>query len=220
MSLDPSSRRNWLGAAVVLTAVAGLILVTSSLGLATQVGPAGRNAAGGSIAQSADLPPPPPTYQVTFTESVLPAGSNWNVTVLGVAWNSMGTSLVVFVANGSYTYIARSEAAPGNWSADGSFDVSGRPVTVAVPLVSPSIPAAGTSAAATGLALDWLLPVLGVVLFAVVAVVAVLGMARRARGPPSAPPPSSPTPTADPPLNADHPRPSGESEADPLRHML
>jgi len=215
----PSPRRNPLEVAFVLWVVAGWILVASSLAIVAPFGPTNQSASSEPVGELVVVPAAP-MYPVTFTESTLPASSNWSVSILGETWNSTAASLTLYEPNGSYNFTSHSDAAPGNWSAAGSFDVAGKPVTVPVQLVTSSLPTAGTSASAAGGPIGWLVPILGVVLVLIVAVAAVSVMARRQRGRPPAPPPGGPTTPVTQPLDAHERRPSGEVEPDPLRHML
>ncbi|HYA10088.1 MAG TPA: thermopsin family protease [Thermoplasmata archaeon] len=76
-------------------------------------------------------------YQVTFTETGLPAGTEWFVNITGQAsLSSTTTTITTHLANATYFYVVgsadlRYEAAPG------SFTVNGSSVGVAVPF-SPS----------------------------------------------------------------------------------
>ncbi len=66
------------------------------------------------------------TYPVTFTESGLPGGTTWNVTVLGGPnGSSNGTTISLALPNGSYTYKPKSSdskyaATNGSFSIDGA----------------------------------------------------------------------------------------------------
>lgn len=73
-------------------------------------------------------------YNVTFSESGLPTGTNWSVTVGSQVRTSLSTTVVFSEVNGSYSFVIGSI---GPWYAqpysNGSFMVSGAPLAVAVP---------------------------------------------------------------------------------------
>jgi hypothetical protein len=74
----------------------------------------------------------PDTYPVTFTESGLPSGTLWSVTLNGDTESSMGTSISFTEPNGGYDYtiggIAGYTAAPNS----GSAEVSGAAVSTEI----------------------------------------------------------------------------------------
>lgn len=219
--MRPLSTPRWspLRVALVLVVLFGGILVASSPAIVVSVGASNESAPaepGRELVVAAGVP----TYPVTFTESALPASSNWSVSILGETWNSTAASLVLLEPNGSYAFTSHSDVAPGNWTADGSFDVAGSPVSVPVSLVSSSLPTAGPSASATGGSIGWIGPILGVVLGLVVAVAALLGLTRRQRGRPTAPSRESTATPLPQPHDAHDRRPSEAEEPDPLGHML
>ncbi|MGI0053286.1 MAG: hypothetical protein ACRECR_03380, partial [Thermoplasmata archaeon] len=53
---------------------------------------------------SSTSPPPAAKYAVTFTESGLPASTNWSVTLNGTPQATSGTSIAFVEPNGSYSY--------------------------------------------------------------------------------------------------------------------
>jgi hypothetical protein len=74
----------------------------------------------------------PVTYAVTFTESGLPSGTPWSVTLAGTSSNSSGTSLAFGESNGTYAYAVGN--VPG-WRADayrGAVTVSGVAIALSV----------------------------------------------------------------------------------------
>jgi hypothetical protein len=74
-----------------------------------------------------------PSYSLVFTESGLPKGTSWQVTVGGVTVSGDGTSLAIAEPNGSYSYtiggIAGWEITSGTYR--GSVSISGAGATVA-----------------------------------------------------------------------------------------
>jgi hypothetical protein len=72
------------------------------------------------------------TYSVTFTESGLPTGTNWSVTLAGSSENSTGFTIIFTEPNGTYSYTIG--VVPG-WAASrysGSVTVNGAPMGVAI----------------------------------------------------------------------------------------
>ncbi|GGM69823.1 hypothetical protein GCM10007108_04900 [Thermogymnomonas acidicola] len=70
-------------------------------------------------------------YVVQFTEVGLPAGEEWNVSSFGIVKSGTGSSIDLFLPNGTYTYTAYSNNATFN-AVTGTFKVSGSNVTVEV----------------------------------------------------------------------------------------
>jgi uncharacterized protein YcnI len=75
------------------------------------------------------------TYPVSFTESGLPAGSEWGVTIGGTTSHSASTALAVRLPNGTYAYTV---APPPGWhvsgGSSGAFNVTGEapaPISIA-----------------------------------------------------------------------------------------
>jgi hypothetical protein len=75
------------------------------------------------------------TYSITFTESGLPGGTNWSVTLNGSTVHSVGASISFLEPNGSYAY--RLGVVPGYTSSppSGSAAVTGAAVAISVPFV-------------------------------------------------------------------------------------
>jgi hypothetical protein len=117
------------------------------------------------------------TYTVEFTESGLPSGTNWSVTLIGngpavilatllgsgsvslTRWSDSATTVQFDVSNGSYFY---SIYAPGHSNTTGSLAVSGPPVAP----VSVSLQSSSSSG----------LPALDYVIIGVAAVVVAIGL--------------------------------------------
>jgi hypothetical protein len=75
---------------------------------------------------------------VTFTESGLPAGTAWSLTINGVVSSTTGPSMDLLEPNGSYTYTVESPISGGSGSqyvaspASGTFAVAGAPVKLSL----------------------------------------------------------------------------------------
>jgi hypothetical protein len=72
------------------------------------------------------------TYDVTFTETGLPAGTTWTVLLDGVLMDSTTTTIVFAVANGAYPFFTDTSAAYSSAPYSGSVTVSGGPASQAV----------------------------------------------------------------------------------------
>jgi len=87
---------------------------------------------------------PPPTYPVTFTESGLPTGYNWSVSVNGTTWLSNTSSVSFAEPNGTFSYGILSCFAPGcdekyvSTTSPGTLTVSGLPVQETTTFVLPT----------------------------------------------------------------------------------
>ncbi|MGC2359218.1 MAG: alkaline phosphatase family protein [Thermoplasmata archaeon] len=150
-------------------------------------------------------PTAPTLYSVTFTETDLPSGTNWSVTlsggssetILGVRvdgdlsslthWSDGGSSVGFSASNGTYSY---SIFAPGHSNTTGQIFVDGQaaaPVSVTFPSSPSSAP---------------LLSTLDIVIIGVAAILVVIAgfgvlSRRRARPPPGPSPPTPMPPTTD-----------------------
>jgi len=73
------------------------------------------------------------TYPVAFSESGLPVGTNWTLTVNGISNGTTGSTILFNEPNGSYTFTLQSPVPAGSQTqylatpASGSFDVVGAP---------------------------------------------------------------------------------------------
>ncbi|MCI4366050.1 MAG: right-handed parallel beta-helix repeat-containing protein, partial [Thermoplasmata archaeon] len=74
----------------------------------------------------------PVTYGVTFSESGLPTGTSWNVTVGGVSHGGSASSWVVPLANGTYNFTVGSSAGYTVTPRMGTFTVASAGTTVSV----------------------------------------------------------------------------------------
>jgi PKD repeat protein len=140
-------------------------------------------------------------YALTFTETALPTGTNWSVTLTGSAssvilitplgsglatltrWSDGASTIQFYVSNGTYSY---SCSASGYSSSTGSLTVNGQsPAPATVGLTSSSSSSSGFPT------LDYV--IIGVVVVVVAIGVGVVLMRRRGRAPP-APVPSASQP--------------------------
>ncbi|MGC2289312.1 MAG: right-handed parallel beta-helix repeat-containing protein [Thermoplasmata archaeon] len=139
------------------------------------------------------------TFAVTVVQSGLASGTSWGVTVGLNRSTATGSSLVLALANGSYTYTVNPVSGFTPTAVGGSWSVSGGPVTSYIEFVANSsirLPTPGSKAPSTA---D-LLPYLAVI--GVLAVLAAVGWVlairnRRGDRPPEGP--STPLPPPPPP---------------------
>ena len=78
-------------------------------------------------------------YKLSFTESGLPSGTNWSVSLNGYSIFSTGTTVSFLVTNGSYNFIFSNKAGyiPTPWYS-GKATIQGASVTLLVTFVSPT----------------------------------------------------------------------------------
>ena len=74
----------------------------------------------------------PVAYSVVFSESGLPSGTTWSVTLAGAPESSTGSAIVFSEANGTYPYTVGSVAGYSASPTAGSATVAGSPVTVPI----------------------------------------------------------------------------------------
>jgi hypothetical protein len=72
------------------------------------------------------------TYSVTFTESGLPSGTNWNVTLAGSTQSSTGSTITFSKLNGTYAYSVGTVSGYTSAPSSGSVTVSGAAVPVTI----------------------------------------------------------------------------------------
>lgn len=95
---------------------------------------------GAAVAKSIVFTPIRATYPVNFTETGLPSGTSWSVTLNGTLLHSTGTSVATVEPNGTYPYTVGAVAGYGATPASGSVTVGGTSVSVAItfsPVPSP-----------------------------------------------------------------------------------
>ncbi len=122
-------------------------------------------------------------YPVTFTETGLPAGTNWSVGLDGEALSLTATSLVFWETNGTYRFIVLPVSGYNPSPQVGNVTVNGTAVSVAITFTPPPpVPTDYT-----------LLIVAGVGAVVAVVVIAAVFMRRRRKAPPqSGTPPAEP----------------------------
>jgi len=87
------------------------------------------------------------TYAVKLTESGLPAGTSWAVTINGQRQSTTGTYITFNLANGTYAYSVASQGFRGS-PANGTFAVSGKPVSLSVAFTLLAAPRLASTSAA------------------------------------------------------------------------
>jgi parallel beta-helix repeat protein len=153
-------------------------------------------------------------YAVTFTESGLPSGTSWGVTLGGSTQTSVGTTISIDVANGSYPYRVANVSGYSLAGASGTQLVSGPGASVTVAYT------ANSSSAPGGVLLFWVL--LAAVIVLAVLVVLLLMWGRKKPGsapavagwtPPTSVPPPPTGATGAPPPGAVAPPPPNWKES-------
>jgi hypothetical protein len=128
-------------------------------------------------------------YAVVFTETGLPMGTNWSVTLSGVTHASNTTSISFEETNGSYTYTVPNAAGLTPSPSTGPVQVAGGAVAKTIQFASSS---GGGGATFLGLP-----PAEGYALLAIIILIVLIGIAmlalRSRRRPAATPPPASPT---------------------------
>ena len=122
---------------------------------------------------------PPGTYTVTFTETGLPTGTSWTVTLGGTPMSSSGAVIVFTESNGSFSFTVGTVSGYASAPGSGTEVVKGGPVSQAITFSAKSSPPPSTSSSGfLGLTGSDLYILLGVVA-ALVAFLIVLAVARR-----------------------------------------
>ncbi len=75
---------------------------------------------------------PPPKYDVTFTETSLPAGTSWSVTLAGTTHTSTASTIAFSEPNGTYSYTVGAVAGYTANTASGTITVNGQAVSKAI----------------------------------------------------------------------------------------
>jgi hypothetical protein len=127
-----------------------------------------------------------PTYSVTFSQTGVPTGGTWSVSVNGAEKNGTGATLVFSLANGTYTYVVTVQSGYTATPSGGALSVVGLPATVSVAVATTPTTTTSSSGLST-LAYE----LIGVfVALAVIFLITTLYFAAR-RKPPAATPPQS-----------------------------
>ncbi len=107
--------------------------VTSAIGYRATPASGTVTVKGGAVSQPISFHPAgSTTYTVLFTESGLPTGSPWNVTLNGLLRSSTTTSLTFSEVNGSYAYSVSPVGAYSPNPSSGSVSVNGAPTSQAI----------------------------------------------------------------------------------------
>jgi len=117
----------------------------------------------------------PFTYAVTFTESGLPTGTSWSITVGGTAHTSTGTTIVVQEPNGTYAYTVGAVAGYTASVSSGNVLVSAGSASVTVTFSTTS-----SSTSSSGFPLTDVLLI--VVVLVVIGAIAAVLLTRRRKG--------------------------------------
>jgi hypothetical protein len=72
------------------------------------------------------------TYTVTFTETGLPSGDSWSITMNGVTMSSTGSTIVFTEVNGTYSYKVGAISGCGESKTSGTVTVNGANVSVSI----------------------------------------------------------------------------------------
>ncbi|MGA9839616.1 MAG: YncE family protein [Thermoplasmata archaeon] len=126
----------------------------------------------------------PPSYGVTFTETGLPSGTNWSVTLNGATESSTSSSITFTEASGAYLFSVGSVPGYSADPASGSVAVGQSAVAKTINFSAPSTAAAGVPL------FDYVLVAIAVI----VLVLVVTWLLLRQRGKPSSAAPSAPAP--------------------------
>jgi hypothetical protein len=144
-----------------------------------------------------------PTFEVTFTETGLPSGTTWYASVGSSTVESSTSTVVLSLANGSYTYTVGASGAYTPSPATGNADVSGSVVSLTISFSTVSSNSQGMSGT-EGNAL-----IIAIIIVAVVAAIGWLlyirkrpstGQAPAGMPPQSSEPPVAPSQPAQPPM--------------------
>jgi hypothetical protein len=125
------------------------------------------------------------TYSVTFTETGLPSGTNWSVTLNGVAKSSLTSTIVFTKANGSYAFTVVAVSGYDATPASGTLAVNGHAAAQGVAFTS--APGSGSTTPITS---EWWFWAAIALLIAAIAIGAAVVLMRRPRAKPPAEPPT------------------------------
>jgi YVTN family beta-propeller protein len=129
-------------------------------------------------------------YAVTFTESGLPTGTNWSVTLAGATKFGNGSTIVFMEGNNTYTFSIGAVSGFSPSTSSTTVTVAGAPASVSIAFApNRSVGGAGSGALTTT---DWIL----IALVVIVVVALVVGLALRRGGGSRTPPTTSSTPEA------------------------
>ena len=91
------------------------------------------------------VPRPPALYGVNFTESGLPTGTSWSVSVNGTLYGTIGSAVLLSETNGTYPFVVENVSGFHDAPASGTIAVHGADVSVSIvftPIPPPTYPIA------------------------------------------------------------------------------
>ncbi|MGD0250266.1 MAG: zinc ribbon domain-containing protein, partial [Thermoplasmata archaeon] len=112
----------------------------------------------------------PTEYEVTFTETGLPSGTFWSVSLAGVVGTSSTTTVKFSEPNDSYSYTVPTISGFSSDPNSGSVQVAGSPVNQAISFTSGSSSGSGSSGSGSGLLTIALVLVVVVIIIVVIAI--------------------------------------------------
>ncbi len=150
--------------------------------------------AGASVTQLISFTVRPPTYDVTFTETGLPAGTPWSITVAGTTYTLLMRSVMFGEANGTYSFAVGSVVGYTVTPEYGNVTVAGRPIVESVTFTpnSPTPQGGQPGSSLLGVSIWAAYALMMAPVAIVVATVVALLIMRRRRGFLPPPPPANP----------------------------
>jgi thermopsin len=137
------------------------------------------------VAFSKVITPVTPAYLVTFTETGLPAGTSWSVSLNGTTSSSTSSSITFTERNGTYAYLISVPAGYSTSPTSGSILVSG--TTTALIGVTAITPTTGTTTSFLGMyGNDGYIVIALIAAVVVVAALLLMVLMRKPRGPAAA----------------------------------
>ncbi|MGA8511265.1 MAG: hypothetical protein WB778_00850 [Thermoplasmata archaeon] len=138
---------------------------------------------GGPVAQAIVFRPPP-AFALTFTESGLPSGASWSVSVNGNLQSSTTTTIVFQLGNGTYTFVPTNVTGYTVFPEKGAVTITGAGASESI--TYSATPAKGGGSSGGLSTLDWII-ILVVTLAIIGILVALLTRSRRKETPATAP---------------------------------
>ncbi len=174
----------------------------SVAGYTARPGTGSLTVSGMPISQSIVFTPlPRGEYSVVFTESGLPSGTRWTVTLNGTANSSAITTIGFVIRNGSYAFTVAAVSGYTVAPSAGDANVTGKSVSIAVTF-SPTSSSSPSSPTFLGLPALEGYALLGAIILVILAVILAVAMRGRRK-------PGVPSPGASPPPSAGTPPPGG-----------
>jgi Thermopsin/Periplasmic copper-binding protein (NosD) len=128
------------------------------------------------VAQTVAVTFAPVTYTITFTESGLPAGTTWSVTIGTVTHTSTNATITFQEPNGMYSYTIGAVSGYTASASSGTVTLSGAPTTESVTFTSSGPSTSSSSGLST---LEWAL--IGIVI-AIIVIALIVALVMRGRG--------------------------------------